>query len=174
MQVRRSSSKKWIDVFFMLYPADFNDLSATQPFPNSQFTGNGSLFSWTTSDYATRQESEGGHGQEGSQGIVTTRRTWGWRRIWEEKSVLFRTCHSARLAAAPELAAAGVCDAQTRRRTRSAQGHVPARRTHMAAAVPAGRRGREEVPRARVFLPDSGFPSSQVTVWIFGTPIGGS
>jgi hypothetical protein len=38
----------------------------------------------------------------------------------------------------------------------------------MAAAVPAGRRGREEVTRARLFLPDSGLPSCCVEARSYG------
>lgn len=86
-----------------------------------------------------------GHGQEGSQGIVTRSRTWGWSRIWEEKLALVRTCHSGRPAAAPELETADDRSAPTRRR-RIVHGHAAARRQRMAAPVPAVATGRPGKP----------------------------
>ena len=76
-------------------------------------------------------ENRCGHGQEGSQGIVARRRTWGWSRIWDEKLALVRTCHSRR--PAPELATAGDCSALARMR-RIAHGHAAVRKGRMAAA----------------------------------------
>jgi hypothetical protein len=73
--------------------------------------------------------------------MVTTRRTWGWSRIWEEKLVLVKTCHSGRPAVAPELDAAFDCSA-TRRREITRCGHAAAKRRRMATAVLAAGKGR--------------------------------
>jgi hypothetical protein len=75
--------------------------------------------------------------------MVTRTRTWGWSRIWEEKLVLVRTCHSGRPAVAPKLDAARDCSA-TRRKAARRRGHAGAKRRPMAmaAAVLAAGRGR--------------------------------
>ena len=73
--------------------------------------------------------------------MVTRRRTWGWSRIWEEKLVLVRTCHSVGPAVAPKLDAAFDCSA-TRRRAIRRCGHAAAKRRRMAAAVLAAGEGR--------------------------------
>ena len=71
---------------------------------------------------------------EGSHVMVTTRRMWGWSRIWEEKLALVKTCHSGRPAVAPKLDAAFDCGATRRKEIRRC-GHAATKRRRMEAAV---------------------------------------